>query len=1112
MNRFYSSIILAALAAFGAEAGVNGPCARIPASQRSVGILDSQAIGTPARKAPAKAAEGQTLVLSEDFSKCTAGTEAAPDSNGIVGEIPASLTQKSGWVGATFRQAGGCAFLDTYSINYQGQDMDVFYIDTPILGLPSGQSLVEVKFRARSAALSGDICYIINGDGRDGTTLSMAQLNITGEWAEYTAYINGCNAYSFLEIQGDSHPFYIDDIKVSTFTDLDTPKVLPATDITAAGFTANWETVANATGYIVSPKSIHVSNGMDPRYLIDADFESITNGTIENPALPQYSVYSLDDFIPQKGWLVRLPYFAKGCLGLSNELMSTYGNSLLQSPTLNLSGNEGKVNVKMRYLVQDVDMFQVCLYSVLADGRVSLRATKMVYTGEQFNKWKDEEFTISGGTVSSMLVVILPETTKGTLFFDNLQMWQMLDNGVRYTEPMTSVNASTNSARVATPDASENVSYSYSVTAYRQLPTGSYIYSDPSGEIVVGSDSAEEPASLDAPAPTTVNVEGGRFTAEWAAVPGANSYKVNLYRRHVSNGLESNDVINENFDGIKVGTTDLDRPRAMSEDGYDRLDAFTKQPGWEVFQGFYVDGAVGILGYWNMLGVGCYMRSPEFDLSANGGKMTMNVKVGSDYYNQGATIYLCHENKETGALVYDEIFPMDEMEKGFHDFTVQFTKGREDSFFVFYPYGYGLSYFDDIRVSQSLPAGESVIKVSSATATGTTATLTVPDFVEGDEYFYTVTAQWIDSNDVLKVESEASAEIPLEGIVKTTVFTGKVTDHEGNGVAGATVRLVNNASPDKIMSVKTNRWGLFRLDNVGDFESSFTPLASAAGYLTGMAPTVKFENGAAVEDVELKLRPSASETEKEIGIPTRFASTGAVYLQFNNSESETLYTADLLDLPSNAVITAISYDGYCDKSKAVDYRMELYLQNTEDETVGSGATPKEDMELFASETKNIAMGGTSSLPVELVRFENAGGFKYAGGNLRVLASSRSNKTNSIYFLMDATRPATSVYRYWGSSESNTWKVNTAGMPMMRLEYGLDLSGAPGCISTEMIHGVKAIGMDGAIRFEADAACAVKVYSPSGLCVGAVALEAGTTTVTGFAPGIYIIEGSKVAVK
>lgn len=1076
---------------------------------RPLSLSDRGAIGAPMREVRA-AQNDELTVLSEDFSKCTNGSETKPDAEGIQGEIPATLTHKSGWAGATFRQAGGCAFLDTCKMDYQGQQIAAFYLDAPWLQLKENQTTLEITFRARTIKQKGDDIYLVHANVSTGKTINSQGVKITNKWADYTIYVDDCTPESFVEFQADSSPFYIDDIRISVVPGLATPKVLPATDITPAGFTANWGAVDLATGYLLNPKAIHISNGLDPRYLIDADFESITEGTIKNPVPPQYSVYSLNEYIPQKGWLVRLPYFAKGCLGLSNQLMESYGNSLLQSPTLNLSASEGRVNVKMRYLAQDVDMFQVCLYSVYPDGRVSLRSTKMVYTQEVYDKWIDEEFTISGGTTASMLVILLPETTKGTIFFDNLQMWQILDAGTRYSEPMEQFVANGTSLHVATPDAAENDTFSYSVTAYRTLPSGKNIYSDPSDEIMVGSETSEQPESLDAPKPATKAVQGGRFTATWDAVKGANAYRVDVYRRHNSNGFETFDVINEKFDGIKVGTTDLDHPRAMSEDGYDRLDAYTKQPGWEVFQGFYVDGAVGILGYWNMLGVGCYMRSPEFDLSANEGKMTMEVKVGSDYYNQGATIYLCHENKETGALVYDEMFPMDEMEKGFHNFTHQFTKGRNDSFFVFYPYGYGLSYFDDIRVSQQLPAGVSDIRLSTGTTGSTSITLTVPDVVEGDEYFYTVTALWIDSADILKVESKPSEMMRIEGLVATTTFSGKVTDKDGNAVAGATVRLVNNANPKDVVSATANRWGLFRVENIADFKAEYTPVASAPGFLTAMAAGATFTDGTPVEGVEFKLR-EAADMEKEAGLPTKYSSAGPLYLQYGNSDSETIYPADAIDLPAGTKITSVSYDGYCDTEKDVNYRMELYLQNC-DESGYTDPTPSDAsaMTLFDSGTRQIAMTGDALLPAELVRFENKAGFEYKGGNLRVLARSRSNKSNSIFFLMDVTRPSSSIYRYWSGTESKEWRINQNGMPVIRLGFDAP-EGIPG-IADDLSNGVKARGLEGAIEFEADTDCAVKVYTPSGVCVAVVALQKGRTVVDGFTPGLYLIPSSKVIVK
>lgn len=1078
---------------------------------RVLSATDRQVIGK-ASVAPAMAADDANILVSEDFSKCVKGSEQSPDSEGVVGEIDKSLTAVPGWIGATFRQAGGCAYLDTYTTEYEGNPLDVYLIDTPVLGLSAGEDIVEVRFRARTTKSGGDSFYIVNADASNNKTLSSETLSISSEWKEYTTYITSCNIYSFLEFQGGSAPYYIDDIVVSRVEKLATPKLLPATEISSEGFTANWMSVDKATGYILNPKTIHISDGLTPRYLLNADFETLKDGTIDDPVLPQYTVYSLDDIVPQSGWLARLPYFAKGCLGLSNELMNSYGNSLLQSPTLNLSGCDGVVNVKMRYLAKDVDMFQVNMYQVYVNGSVSLRATKMVYTDEVYDTWKDVEFTIGGGTVSSMIVILLPETTKGTVFFDSLSFDQMLPEGTRYTEPMASVVCESTSSRVLTPGAKESDSFAYSVTAYRTLAPGNNIYSDASNEIIVGNSSDEQPEKLDAPVVESTVVDGGRITAAWKAVEGANAYRVDVYRRHVSNGLESVDIINENFDGIIVGTTDLDHPRAMTLDGYDRLDDYTKVPGWEVFQGYYVDGAVGILGYWNMLGVGCYMRSPIFDLSANGGNMTMNVTVGSDYYNQGATIYLAHENPETGAIVYDDIFPMDEMQKGFHNFTTQFKNGREDSFFVFFPYGYGLSYFDNIRVSQQLPEGEHDYKVTSRTTSGLTATLQIPDVNPQDIYYYTVTALWIDSNDLEKVVSPASAMTPVEGLQSTAVFSGKVVDMDGNAVDGATVSLTSSDGSKRVYTTSTNRWGLFRIDNIMLSDASYTPSAKAKGYLSAIASGVKL-NGTNIADAEFKLRKASSDTETEIGMPTGFSPFGAAYLQYNNSESETVYPADAIDLPVGAKIKSIAFDGYCDNAKDVNYRMEIYLENTDDLIDTEKFAPRslDEMTRFSSGTRTIEVKGSKEVPEELVRFTNDEGFEYKGGNLRVRMSSRSNKSNYVYFLVDGSRTNHSMYRNWSSTATDEWKANADGMPVMRVDYDAAQVGVDN-VTSETVSGIVAEGLKGAIRFTADSAQVVHVYGIDGVCVAALTVDSGVSTFDGFAPGLYIAEGQKILVK
>lgn len=1074
-------------------------------------VLTEADCGKPvgeAARVRASVKDGNVFLLSEDFAKCTKGSEATPDSEGIVGELSSELTQSPGWLVATGHQAGGCMYVDLWETTTQGgQAVSVSLIDTPVVGATGGTP-VRVSFRARTAG-GEEAFYVINANKNTSAAVSSQSVTITGEWAEYEVWFTDCVAASYFEFQSDA-PFYIDDIEVDEATPLATPKVLPATDITQTAYTANWSAVASAEGYLLYPRTIHIADGLEPFWLIHTDFDKITEGTVDNPIPPTYMVYSLDDYVDQPGWLARLPLMAGGSLGLTNRYLKEYGNSLLQSPTLNLSNEGGKVSVRLRYLAQDVDMFQVSMYQLLPNGNVSLRATKMLYTNEEYNVWKDEEFTLGGGTSSSLIVILLPETTQGTIYLDNLDMWQTPEKGERYSIPGATITATENSARVETPEAGEEDSRSYSVKAYR-IVGGSSMVSGESNSIVVGADSDEIPEHLDTPQTGEVSVNGSQFTVSWQPVAGANGYEVQVYRRHEADGNESVAVIDENFDAIRVGTDDLDHPRLMSEDGYDRLDEFTNVPGWEVFQGFYVDGAVGILGYWHMLGVGCYMKSPVYDLSGNGGNMTLSLKVGTDYYEQGATVYLAHENEETGAVIYDDALELNEMSKGFHPFTKQFSNGRSDSFLVFYPYGYGMSYFDDILVTQTIPAGISDTRVSHRITGSTHITMTVPQVNTADKYYCTVRALWLDNMDNEKVSSEPTAPVMIEGLVPATYYSGKVLDEEGNGVAGATVTLIPTGDGEACATT-SNRWGLFRVENVSRSDVDYTAVVSAEGYRTTTLTGVRFEGLNPITDVEIVLR-KANDNSLEIGTPTGSAEVGALDLQYNNSDTETVYPAELLNIPAKSTILGISYDGYCETEKEVKCNVSIRLRNELANVTGyTEAVPVmtgEDFEFWSGEVV-LNQGGTPTVPAELLHFENEEGFEYAGGALRVALQSRATRNSDFFFLVDATRKLTSIYRYWSRGAEGEWQMNEYGLPVMRITY----KKYDGITETLVVGGMpytvrsKAAGLEVA----AFADCTVDVFNTLGVKVASLALRDGDVRSLPLAPGVYIAGRTKIAVK
>lgn len=1053
-----------------------------------------------AKKQTWKPSANDRLIVSEDFSKMTLGSIDSPDATSIVGNIDASLTHTPGWITATGHQAGGCLYIDDYAVNNNGQTVQVRLLDTPTLTLTAGQDLY-ISFRAMSTRTS-DTFYALGVNAATNNTSVQGSVEISGEWDEYGIYLAGCPASTYIEMQSGEASVYIDDITVYAIEPPAIPGILPATDITDSGFTANWTAAAGAEGYVLQPVVTHVADGIEPYYIINSDFSKITEGSIEEPVLPQYVVESLSDFIDQPGWVGRMVLRAGGYLGLTNNYLNTYGNSLIQSPVLDLSTNNGEVNVEINYITPDVDMFQISLYNVLPSGNVALRSSKMIYSYEHYGESLKSEFTIKGGTSSCMIVVTLPETTKGTVFIDDLKMWQQLPEGTLYNEPLDSEVTSATSLHVATPDRRDGDSFSYSVKAYRVVDNKA-IYSESSKSIRVGDDSPEEPSELGKAVNVVTYADGSRFEASWDAVPGANAYEVTLFREHESDGTEMATVIYEPFDGIIVGTDDLDHPRAMSEDFYDRLDGMTRTPGWEVYQGFYVDGAVGILGYWNMLGMGCYMTSPKFDLSADEGNMMLSLKVGTDYYNQGATVYLAHEHPETGAIVYDDIFPLDEMEKGFHQFTTSLKGGREDSFLVFFPYGYGMSYFDDIKVTQRVPEGISHTQIARATSTGTSISMSVPDFVEGDRYYVIVKPIWMNATGQPVVQGEESDKAYIDGLIPTLIYAGVVNNDEGNYIGGAVVTLTDTGTGER-RSATANRWGLFRVENIKNPDGIYTASVTADGYRPVSVPGISFADGD-ITDAEIVMHPS-TENEIELGIHTGMAECGPADLMYKASDTETIYPSEAIALPDGAKILTVAYDGICEREKNIKVSFTLHGGNCSESNYDN--TPEvadiANLDLLAQTQCKIPKGGSAISPVELVKFTLDEPYLYTGGSLRFRVQARANGFVNASFAADGTRMRNCMRRVGDSEDTlGDWELNAEGMPVARISY-LAASGF-GESFTDGINSIAIEGGKGIIILRGNTETPVTVYDMQGRIVATIKLKGKPVTIPAHA-GAYICTG------
>ena len=204
------------------------------------------------------------VLLEEDFSKFTAGSEATPDATDVAdattGYIADELTNTPGWSGDGVFQAGGCAYI---GIVDEGTDNeDTGFLNTSTFDGSGNGGYIVVTLRARVAEegatdavefVSIDEDDINESDPMSGV-VDYKQVAITDQWAEYEVELKSGAANASIQLYAYQSPIYIDDIKVTQTVKIDVPapEALAATNVTPTSFTANWSAVEGATSYMLT--------------------------------------------------------------------------------------------------------------------------------------------------------------------------------------------------------------------------------------------------------------------------------------------------------------------------------------------------------------------------------------------------------------------------------------------------------------------------------------------------------------------------------------------------------------------------------------------------------------------------------------------------------------------------------------------------------------------------------------------------------------------------------------------------------------------------------------------------------------------------------------------
>lgn len=253
-------------------------------------------------------------------------------------------------------------------------------------------------------------------------------------------------------------------------------KALPATDINAAGFTANWEPLGHATDYKVDVYTqITAKQDMKDVVIITEDFNAITEGTVENPGTTWKSPLDFGaEGMASTGWSATQPAWANGMAGTTgtNYWMGTAG--LVLSPVLDLTCTKGGViNVEATVVTTVADfannsgetekegIFAMVMTSIWDQQAITAGLAEAEQVGE--NKVKIQIPVPADAAMNNVMVAFMNKS--GTPFFvDDVKIMVDLKAGQSVGAPFCSKTAK-NETSCTIGGINPTVDYSYAVTA-----------------------------------------------------------------------------------------------------------------------------------------------------------------------------------------------------------------------------------------------------------------------------------------------------------------------------------------------------------------------------------------------------------------------------------------------------------------------------------------------------------------------------------------------------------------------------------------------------------------------------------------------------------------------
>lgn len=710
------------------------------------------------RKATSDENASYELLLEEDFSLMTAGSEDAPDpthlpelylSTGNT-EMPDELFHTPGWFGSGIHQAGGMISLEidtevvaTENDVWMGKAENVgdtikFHdggtILTPYMKMPGK---VRISFKARAVDAPINFTYYVY----PMSDYVMERLNPSDGWKEFTYYaeITTNDDYSF----GINSRFYnnghllVDDIRVERDLDFIAQVQNPvANNFTTNGFSLSWDKVHNAKSYLVTLEGERPSG--------ESGFEYKTSFEPEDA-----------EDIKWQGEIADSPEgdYHDG----SHELILRNGDwfEFDADPSL-ISEFEFAYNIR-----DEKEDHSAILYCDVFDGTEWTEGRTSTYLNRMKTGWtvyssveQDEILSLFGFSYGDNFKKIRFRMTgpdDEILAVDALSF--------KVNNPMETITVCTDLPVEGTSHTFSGINHEYEYYYTLKAIGENGNISKPSARIhALG---IPTPVAL---AVSDVNIRGS-FNANWEDTPKAENYTIRLFSyEDLLQDTDGYSIFREDFDKTNELTTDGSFVSLGNDYSIMGLDDFADNPGWNGIGTIAGSSQLGCLAGDPMFGTTYELYSPRMDLDNAEGVYYVTVKGTAE-----SDDFLTIQGDESD---YDA-FPVKAGEP--FEQTVTLNYGRKNSRLMFYTVNNSAFVLDCVEISQNLKAGDRVFKTirfESAEAPATSCRISGIDTSETTTFAYSVKSEYNFAG--TKVVSDESDRIIVD--LEKEVSVDKISD------------------------------------------------------------------------------------------------------------------------------------------------------------------------------------------------------------------------------------------------------------------------------------------------------------------------------------------------